>query len=94
MLEAWKVSQVRASQRSRGASGSNRPLVSARYCRIAADSEQGDAGGPVYQHRYPAMWIQVQEFRAALLAMVDANVVQCVGQPQFLEGDGDLESVG
>lgn len=56
--------------------------------------EQGDAGGPVYQHRYPAMWIQAQEFRAALLAMVDANVVQCVGQPQFLEGDGDLESVG
>lgn len=40
------------------------------------------------------MWIQAQEFRAALLAMVDANVVQCVGQPQFLEGDGDLESVG
>lgn len=94
MLEAWKVSQVRASQRSRGGVGKQPPAGLRQVLQDRRRLEQGDAGGPVYQHRYPAMWIQVQEFRAALLAMVDANVVQCVGQPQFLEGDGDLESVG
>lgn len=40
------------------------------------------------------MWIQAQEFRAALLAMVDANVVQCVGQPQFLEAMVILNPLG
>ena len=38
--------------------------------------------------------IEPQEFGSAVLALVDADGVQGVGQAQFFEGDGDLESVG
>ncbi|MNR37968.1 hypothetical protein D3C85_1560340 [compost metagenome] len=46
------------------------------------------------QHGDPAVGVQRQEIGVAVLALLDAHMVQGVGHPQFLEGDGDLEAVG
>ncbi|MCY1538385.1 hypothetical protein D9M68_739210 [compost metagenome] len=40
------------------------------------------------------MRVQRQEVRTPVLARLDADVVQAVGQRQFFQGDRGLEAVG
>lgn len=76
-----------------GSIGNNRRVLSA----VQQDRrrlEQGDAGGMIHQHRDATVRIEPQESRPPVFACVDMHVPERIGQAQFLQCDGDLETIG
>ncbi|MNV34889.1 hypothetical protein D3C71_1263230 [compost metagenome] len=56
--------------------------------------EQGHATRLVHQYRNAPVRVQLQEFRRAMLALLDTHMVQLVIQRKLFQRDGGLVAVG